>query len=85
MDNSGGFKYKVLGHVGLFRGGGLVFSFVSLGIAEILGFSGLSVCAEVVLLEVFPRHFGLCLCCGCWRGCGVCGLGDGTFEADFNS
>ena len=60
---------KISGHVGLLRES-LGF-FVSLGIAEILGFSGLSVCARAVLLEVFVRHFGLCLCCGYWRGCGV--------------
>ena len=62
MDSSGGFKYKILGHVD-FLGENLGF-FVSLGIAKILGFSGRSVCAEVVLLRVFPRHFGLCLFCG---------------------
>ena len=49
MDNSGGFRYKILGHVGLLEEN-LVF-FVSLGIAEILGFPGFSICAEVVLLE----------------------------------
>ena len=37
--------------------------FVSLGINEILGFSELSVCTEVVLLKTFPQHFELCLCC----------------------
>ena len=86
MENRGGFGYKILHHVGLL-GEGLGF-FVSIGIAEILGFSGLSVCAGVVLLEVFTRYFGLCFCCGYWRGCGVvgfCGLGDKTFESDFNS
>ena len=38
MDNSGGFKYKILGPVGP-MGRTLVF-FVCLGIAEILGLSG---------------------------------------------
>ena len=70
MENSGGFRYKILGHVGLL-GESLGFFFVSLGIAGILGFFRFSVCAGAVLLEVFPRHFELCLCCGYWRGSGV--------------
>ena len=35
--------------------------FVSLGIAEILEFSELSVDTEVVPLKTFPQHFELCL------------------------
>ena len=44
--------YKSLGYVGLL-GKNLNF-FVSLGIAEILGFSELSAYTEIVLLKTFP-------------------------------
>ena len=47
IENSGGFRYKTLGHVGPF-GKNLNFLF---GIAEILGFSELSVYTEVVLIQ----------------------------------
>ena len=84
MDNSGGFKYNILGHVGLLKENHVFF--VSLGITEILRFSGLSVCAEVVLLR---RSFHGTLGCASAGGTGgtveFCGLGDRTFEADFNS
>ena len=51
--------YKILDYVGPF-GKNLNF-FVSLGIAEILRFSKLSVHTDVVLLKTFPQHFELCL------------------------
>ena len=53
--------YKILGHVGPF-GENMNF-FVSLGIAEIFGFSELSVYTEDVLFKTFPQHFELCLHC----------------------
>ena len=57
--NSLSFKYKILGHVGLL-GENLIF-FVSLGIAEVLEFSELSIYTEVVPLKTFQKHFELCL------------------------
>ena len=54
IENSCSFRYKSLGHVGPL-GKNLNF-FVSLGMAEILGFSELSVYTEVVLLKTFPQH-----------------------------
>ena len=52
IENSSGFRYKILGHAGSL-GKNLNF-FVSLGITEILGFSELSVYTEIVLLKTFP-------------------------------
>ena len=52
IENSWGFRCKRLGYVGLL-GKNLNF-FVSLGIAEFLGFSELSVYTEIVLLKTFP-------------------------------
>ena len=61
IENSLGFRYKILDHVGpLVKN--LNF-FVSLGIAEILGFSEFPVFTEVVLLKTFQQHFELCLYC----------------------
>ena len=47
----------MLGHVGPW---GKTSLFVSLGIAEILGFSELSIYTEVVLLKSFLQDFELC-------------------------
>ena len=49
-----------MGHVGPL---GKTLNFMSLGIAEILGFSELSVYTEVVLLKTFLQLFELCLYC----------------------
>ena len=69
IENSRGFRYKILDHVGPL---GKNFNFfVSLGITEILGFSELSVYTEVVLLKTFPQHFELCLYCKYWGSYGV--------------
>ena len=66
IENSWSFRYKILGQVGPL-GKNLNF-FVSIEIAEILGFSELSVYyTEVVLLKAFPQHFELCLYCKYWR------------------
>ena len=56
IDNS--FKYRILGHVGLLREN-LTVS-VSLGIAEILGFSELSIYIEVFPLKTFLQQLELC-------------------------
>ena len=63
-----------MGHLGPL-GKNLSF-FVSFGIDEILGFSKISVCTEVVLLKPFPQHFEVCLY--------FYNLADKTFETDFN-
>ena len=82
IDNSWGFRYKILGHVGPL--GKNFHFFVSLGIAEILGSPGLSVYTEIVLLKTFPQHFELCLCCKYRRSYKFYNLGDKTFETGFN-
>ena len=64
VKNSWSFEYKILGHVGLLGKASL---FVSLGIAEILGFSKLSIYIEVILHKTFLQHFELSLCCKYWR------------------
>ena len=61
IENSSGFRYKILGHVGPLRKA-LIF-FVSLRITEMVGFSELSVYTEVVLLKTYSQHFELCLYC----------------------
>ena len=61
IENSRGVRYKILGHLGPL-GKNLNF-FTSLGIAEILEFSELSVNTEVVLFKTFPQHLELCLYC----------------------
>ena len=53
----------------------------SLRIAEIFGFSELSVHADVVLLKTFPQHFELCLYEEVMK---FYNLGDKTFETDFS-
>ena len=61
IKNSLGFRYRILGHVGLL---GKNINFLSLlVIAEILGLSELSGYTEGVLLKTFPQHFELCLYC----------------------
>ena len=65
IENSWSFRYKILDHVG-HLGKSLNF-FVSLGIADVLGFSELPVYTDVVLLKTFPQHFELCLHCKYWR------------------
>ena len=65
IENSWGFRYKILGHVGPLEKNLNVF--VSLGIAWIFKFCELSVYTEVVLLKTFPQHFELCLYCKYWR------------------
>ena len=61
IENRIGFRCKSLGYVGPL--GKILNFFVSLGIAEFLGFSELSVYTETVLLKTFPQHFELCLYC----------------------
>ena len=61
IENSQGFRYKILDHVGPL--GKNLNYFVSLGIAEILGFAELSVYTKVFHLKTFPQHFELCLYC----------------------
>ena len=58
---------------------------VSLGIAEILGFSGLSVCAGLSYSRSFHGTLGCASAAGIGGVVGFCGLGDKTFETDFNS
>ena len=72
IENSRGFRYKILGHVGPLEKN--LNCFVSLGIAEFLGFSELSVYTEVVLLKTFLQHFEVME---------FYNLGDKTFETDF--
>ena len=69
--------------VGLFCDAKNLNCFVSLGIAEILGFSGLSVYTEVFLLKTFPQHFELSLYSNI-EVMKLCNLGDKTFQTDFN-
>ena len=57
--------------------------FVSLGIAEILRFSELSVYTEIVLLKTFPKHFEICLCWALLQILKFYNLGHKTFETDF--
>ena len=71
IENSSGFRYNILGHVGPL--GKNLKKIFSLGIAEILGFSELSVYTEVVLLKTFPQHFELCLYYKYWRSYEVFG------------
>ena len=61
IENSSGFRHKTFGHVGPL--GKDLNVLVSLGIAEMLGFSELSVYTEVALLKTFPQHFELCFHC----------------------
>ena len=84
MENSGGFRYKILGHVSCGRALFLFF-FVSLGIAEISGFSGLSVCAGLSYSRSFHGTLGCASAAGIGGVVRFCGQGDKTFEADFNS
>ena len=56
IENSGGSRYKILGHVGPLE---KTLFFVSFGITEILEFSEFSVYTEVVPLKTFPEHFEL--------------------------
>ena len=58
---------------------------VSLGIAEILGFSELSVYTEVVLLKTFPQHLNYVSTVNIEEVMKVYNLGDKTFETDFIS
>ena len=58
--------------------------FVSLGIAEIFGFSELSVYTEVVLLKTFPQHLHYAPTANIKEVMKFCNLGDKTFETDFN-
>ena len=67
IENSWGFRCKILGHVGALDK--ILNFFVSLGIAEILGFSDFSVYIEVVLLKTFPQYFEFCLYCKYWKLC----------------
>ena len=60
IENSRDFRYKILDHVGPL---GKPYYLVSLGIAEILGFSEFSVHTKVVLLKTFLQHLKSCLCC----------------------
>ena len=63
-----------------------VWFFVSLGIAEILGFSGLSVlCRGCPTRGSFHVTLGCASAAGTGGVVGFCDLGDRTFEADFNS
>ena len=72
-----------MGHVGPL-GKNLNF-FVSLGIAEILGFSERSFYTEVVLLKTFPQHFELFLyTANVEKVIKFCNPGDKTFETDFS-
>ena len=52
IENSRSFRYKILGHVSPLAKD--LNCFVSLGIAEILGFYELSIFTEIVLLIPFP-------------------------------
>ena len=71
-----------MGHVGPL-GKNLNF-FVSLGIAEILGFSELSVYTDVVLLKTFPQHFNYASTANIEEVVKLYNLGDKTFETDFS-
>ena len=57
---------------------------VSLGIAEISGFSGRSVCAGLSYSRSFHGILGCASAVGIGGVVGFCGLGDKTFETDFN-
>ena len=57
--------------------------FVSLGIAEILGFSELSVYSEIALLKTFPQH-NYASTANIEEVMKVYNPGDKTFETDFN-
>ena len=80
MDNSGGFRYKMLGHVGLLEEN-LGFFLSPLGSLKFWDFLG--------FLFVPRLSFHSTLACASAAGAGgvvgFCGLGDRTFEADFNS
>ena len=69
-------------HVGPF-GGNLNF-FVSLGIAEILGFSELSVYTEVVLLKSFHNTLNNASTANTEEVMKFYNLSDKTFETEFN-
>ena len=61
IENNCSFKYEISSSVGPL-GTNLIF-FVSLGTAEILRFSELSMFSEVVLLKTFLQHFELSFYC----------------------
>ena len=71
-----------MGHVGPFEKT-LIF-FVSLGIAEILGFSELFVYTEVVLLKPFHNTLNYASTANIDEVMKFYSLGDKTFETDFN-
>ena len=58
--------------------------FVSLGVAEIFGFSELSVYTEVFLLKTFPQRFQYASIANIEEVMKFHNLGDKTFETDFN-
>ena len=57
--------------------------FVPLGIAEILGFSELSIYTEVVLFKTFPQHHHVSIT-NIEEVMKFYNLGDKTFETDFS-
>ena len=74
-----------MGYVGPL-GKNLHFLFVSVGIAEFLGFSELSVYTEIVLLKTFPLYtLNFASTANIEEVMKFYNLGHKTFETDFNS
>ena len=82
IDNSWGFRHKILGHVSPL-GKNLNF-FVSLGITEILGFSELSVYTKLPYSKPFHNTLNYVSAANIEEVIKFYNPGDKTFETDFS-